>query len=118
MNNPQKSWPLLGGVLAGLGASACCAGPLILLLLGVSGSWISHLTALQPYQPLFIALSLGLLWLAYRSIFQTPAAAGCEDGQVCATPRGQRIYRVLFWVVSGFIILAIASPYLLAFLLG
>lgn len=118
MNNPQKSWPLLGGVLAGLGASACCAGPLILLLLGVSGSWISNLTALQPYQPLFIVLSLGLLWLAYRSIFQVPAAASCEAGQVCATPQGQRIYRVLFWVVTGFIILAIASPYLLAFLLG
>lgn len=42
---------LVAGALAALGASACCAGPLILLLLGISGGWASHLIAFEPYSP-------------------------------------------------------------------
>ena len=42
---------ILGGLAAAIGASACCAGPLVLLLWGISGSWISHLTLLDPYRP-------------------------------------------------------------------
>ena len=46
---------MIGGIIAALGAGVCCVGPLLLLLLGVSGSWIGNLTAFEPYRPLFIA---------------------------------------------------------------
>ena len=46
---------LLAGVLAAIGASVCCVGPLVLLALGVGGAWVSNLTALEPARPLFIA---------------------------------------------------------------
>src|ERR1700746_2162387 len=49
---------LIGGVLAGIGASACCVGPLLLLSMGIGGAWIAHLTALEPYRPLFIVLQV------------------------------------------------------------
>ena len=39
---------LAGGVLAGVGASACCVGPLLLLSLGIGSAWIAHLTAQEP----------------------------------------------------------------------
>ena len=55
---------LVAGVLAGIGASVCCVGPLVLLALGIGGAWISNLTALQPYRPLFIGLTLLFLGLA------------------------------------------------------
>jgi mercuric ion transport protein len=42
------------GGLAAILASTCCLGPLVLLMLGVSGAWIGNLTALEPYRPLFI----------------------------------------------------------------
>jgi len=45
---------LLTGGLAAILASTCCLGPLVLITLGVSGAWISNLTLLEPYQPLFI----------------------------------------------------------------
>jgi MerT mercuric transport protein len=48
---------VLAGAAAALGASACCAGPLLLVVLGVGGAWGSRLTALQPFQPLFVAVS-------------------------------------------------------------
>ena len=40
---------LVAGVLAGIGASVCCVGPLVLLALGIGGAWIGNLTALEPY---------------------------------------------------------------------
>lgn len=30
---------LIAGVLAAIGASVCCVGPLVLLALGIGGSW-------------------------------------------------------------------------------
>jgi hypothetical protein len=45
---------LIAGILSTVGASICCVGPLVLLALGVSGAWISSLTALESYRPIFI----------------------------------------------------------------
>jgi hypothetical protein len=53
--NMNTNLALVGGVLAGIGASACCVGPFLLLSLGIGGAWIGHLTTLEPYRPIFIA---------------------------------------------------------------
>src|SRR5215831_4035511 len=72
-----------GGVLGALAASSCCILPLILFILGVSGAWIANFTQLAPYQPYFIAATLGFLtggyWLVYRA--SKPA---CTEGAACA----------------------------------
>ncbi|WP_347878635.1 mercuric transporter MerT family protein, partial [Pseudomonas aeruginosa] len=36
---------LIAGVLAAIGASVCCVGPLVLLTLGIGGTWVAGLTA-------------------------------------------------------------------------
>ena len=46
---------LLAGGVAALLASACCLGPLVLVVLGFSGAWIGNLTALNPTVPGFWA---------------------------------------------------------------
>ena len=66
---------LIGGGLAALAASACCLGPLVLVSVGVGGAWISTLTKLEPFRPLFIGIALLCMALAYRKIFRAPAAA-------------------------------------------
>ena len=99
---------LLAGGLAALFASACCLGPLVLIMVGISGAWISHLTALEPYQPLAMGASLAALFFAARSIWR-PAAA-CEPGQVCAIPRVNRTYKLLFGVVVLLLATAMAFP--------
>src|SRR5258707_6370471 len=64
---------LVAGILAAVGASICCVGPLVLLALGVSGAWIGSLTALEPYRPFFIGLTLLFLAVAFhRLYFQRP----------------------------------------------
>ncbi|MBW0170218.1 MAG: mercuric ion transporter MerT [Hydrogenophaga sp.] len=99
---------LLAGGLAAHFASACCLGPLVLIMVGISGAWISHLTALEPYQPLFMGASLAALFFAARSIWR-PAPA-CEPGQVCAIPRVNRTYKLLFGVVVLLLATAMAFP--------
>ena len=63
----------MGGFAAIL-ASTCCLGPLVLLMLGVSGAWIGNLTAFEPYRPLFVVAAVVALFFAYRRIFR-PAVA-------------------------------------------
>lgn len=41
---------MIAAVIATIGASLCCIGPLVLLALGIGGTWISSLTAPSPNQ--------------------------------------------------------------------
>ncbi|MGH6886149.1 MAG: mercuric ion transporter MerT [Geminicoccales bacterium] len=103
---------LTGGLIAGLLASACCVGPLALVMLGISGAWISNLTLLEPYRWIFIGIALVFMALAWRRIYRAPAAVDCEPGTVCALPQTNRVYRVMFWVVSALVLLGFAFPYI------
>jgi mercuric ion transport protein len=76
---------LVAGILAAIGASICCAGPVVLLALGVSGAWIGSLTALEPYRPFFIGLTLFLLAFAFHRLYF--ASRACTPGSACANPR-------------------------------
>ena len=103
---------LVGGVAAIL-ASTCCLGPLVLVALGLSGAWIGNLTLLEPYRPLFIGGALVALFFAGRRIFR-PAQA-CQPGEVCAVPRTRRVYKIIFWVVSALVLVALVYPYVAKF---
>jgi len=102
-----------GGFLAAIVASACCIGPLVLVMMGVSGAWISNLTVLEPYRPVSIGVALVFMALAWRRIYRAPAAAECEPGTLCALPQTNRVYRVMFWLVSALVLLALVFPYVL-----
>ncbi|MFL9936772.1 mercuric transporter MerT family protein [Paraburkholderia sp. RL18-103-BIB-C] len=88
---------LLAGIAAAFGASACCAGPLLLVMLGVGGAWGSRLTALQPFQPLFVAISIAFFAVAIRRLYARSEV--CAVGEACAVSSVRRRQRVIFWVV-------------------
>ena len=88
---------LWAGVLAAIIGSLCCVAPLVLLTLGISGAWISQLTALEPYRPIFIGITLVFMGLAFRQLYIAPAR--CAPGEACANPRLQRRQRQVFWAV-------------------
>jgi mercuric ion transport protein len=66
---------------------------------------------LEPYRPLFIGAALVALFLAYRRIFR-PAQA-CKRGEICALPQVRTRYKVMFWVVSALVVIALAFPYVM-----
>jgi mercuric ion transport protein len=111
-NRPGSGALFVGG-LAAILASTCCLGPLILVLLGVSGAWIGNLTKLEPYRLYFIGGALIALFFAGRRIFK-PAKA-CAPGQVCAVPQTRRVYKILFGIVSVLVFIALVYPYVVRF---
>ena len=101
---------LVAGVLAALGASACCVGPLVLLMLGIGGAWIATLTALEPLRPWFIVATLLFMGLAFRSLYlQRPV---CQPGDACAEPIGLKRQRLAFWVVAVALLVLLSVPWL------
>lgn len=93
-------WALPGSLFAAgtaaVGASACCAGPLLLVVLGIGGAWGSRLTALEPLQPYFVATSLASFSIAFYRLYRKPQA--CE-GDSCAVPASRRTQRAVFWTI-------------------
>lgn len=100
---------VIAASLAAIGASLCCVGPLVLLALGIGGTWISHLVALEPYRPIFIGITLVFLFLAFRKLYLVPRK--CASGDACAIPSTLRNQRIIFWVVSIVLIALLTFPY-------
>lgn len=100
---------LFGGVLAGIGASACCAGPLVVVSLGFGGAWVSQLTALEPLRPLFIVLALAFFLLGFVRLY--PRQAACRPDQSCAPIEVRARQRLLFWAALLISAAIIAFPW-------
>ncbi len=101
---------LVAGVLAGIGASLCCVGPLVLLALGISGAWIGSLSALEPARPVFIGMTLVFLGLALRQLYRRQQV--CEPGIPCADPRTLPRQRLVFSFVATAVLGLLAVPWL------
>ena len=99
-----------GGVLAALTASACCIAPLVLFGLGVSGAWIANLTALAPYQPIFIVVTLGFLVAGFVMAYRK-AKAACSIYGTCARPISTSATKIALWSATILIAAAIVFPY-------
>ncbi|NQZ17431.1 MAG: mercuric transport protein [Idiomarina sp.] len=100
---------LLASSVAALLASVCCLGPLLLLLLGVSGAWIGNLTLLEPYRPLFITVAVVSLLLAGRPLFSSNR--DCENNGVCSQSKFSVWYKAIFLSTLVLTLVALFVPY-------
>jgi len=107
----------VGGILGALAASSCCIVPLILFTLGIGGAWIGNLTALAPYQPLFVAGTAGLLGYGFYLVYWKPRRA-CSEDAACARPIPNRLVRLALWIATALVIAAFAFNYAAPVLLG
>ena len=98
-----------GGILGALAASSCCVIPLVLFSLGISGAWMGNLTALTPYKPFFIAITLGFLGYGYYLVYRKPKVA-CADGSACARPLPNRVVKGSLWIATALVLTAFAWP--------
>lgn len=100
---------LIAGGVAAILASLCCVGPLVLVLLGFGGAWVSNLQVLEPFRPVILGIAMVFLVLAYRKIWK-PADA-CVPGTMCAVPQTKLLYKILFGVVALLILASLGFPY-------
>ena len=99
----------IGGILGGLAAGSCCVVPFVLVTAGISGAWIGNLTALAPYKPIFVALTLAVLAAGFIMVYRRPKVA-CADGSYCARPASDRIAKIGLWVATVLVAIALGFP--------
>jgi len=107
---------LLAAGLAAIGASVCCIGPLLLLTLGISGAWIGTLTAMEPYSPYLTALTVLILFFAFRKLYLVPQ--NCEDGSVCENSHAVKKQKILFWIIAPILLAMVSFPYYAGVIIG
>ena len=100
---------LVAGVLTAIGASVCCVGPLVLLALGIGGTWVGNLTAMEPYRPILMGLTLLFLGLAFRQLYLVPQVCGPDTP--CADPCTLQRQRLTFWIVATLLFGLLAVPW-------
>jgi copper chaperone CopZ len=109
-----------GAVLAALGASLCCIGPLLFALLGLGAFGAANVfESLRPF-----LLGVAILALAfgfYRTYFrkQTDSsqhARCCATDQACATKPAGRAGRVGLWLATVLVLAFALSPYYIGYI--
>lgn len=116
MPSSENAWRNLWfGAAAALVASLCCVAPLVLLMLGIGGAWMATLTALEPYRPIFVVVTLAFLALAFRRLYC--AAPTCAPNTACASPLSRRRQRLAFWIVTPLLLALLTFPWYAAWLI-
>src|SRR5437867_1158130 len=89
---------LVGSLIAGLLASACCIGPLLLGAVGFGSLGLA--TVLAPLRPWLLGLTAVLIGTGFFLAYRPPAAEACAPGQACAKPASRRNQRFALWLVT------------------
>ncbi|HVI97512.1 MAG TPA: mercuric transporter MerT family protein [Sphingomonas sp.] len=99
-------WFAAGGLVGAVLASSCCVVPLALVTLGVSGAWIGSLTALEPYKPYFVAMTLAFLAAGFWHLY-VRRRSECIDGSYCERPESSLITKSALWGATVLVALAL-----------
>lgn len=110
---------LVGAIVAAFAASACCLGPAILAIVGVSG--VGFASALEPYRPVFLGVTAVLLGVGFYASYRKPRALAtgspadaigeAPDACGCEMPRASRAGRKLLWGATVLAVVFAAYPY-------
>ena len=103
----RSLWAPVGAVLAALGASLCCIGPLLFVAFGVGAGLAS---TFEPLRPLFTALTfLGLgigFYTVYGRRWKAKRAETCHapgdasPADACTVPRSRTRDQVILWIAT------------------
>ncbi len=111
----KKTSPyLIGGLLTSIVASVCCIGPLFLLATGISAAWMSQMMALEPFQPLFAALTIGLFGIAgWRIDWSSSTETATTD---CQAAKASLHLKQAYIALSTLALILITSTWWIQFL--
>lgn len=89
---------LAGSLIAGLLASICCIGPLVLGAVGLGS--LGFAAALAPLRPWFLGLTAILIAFGFYLAYRPQRAEACAPGEACAKPGSRRNQRIALWLVT------------------
>ena len=94
----------VGAALVGIFGTLCCAGPVVVAVLGVGGAVAA--AKLEPYRPYFVAASIALLTFGF---WRWRRAKRCA----CLSPREARWLPVMLWTTTALTVVTALLPLLL-----
>lgn len=89
---------LLGSLMSAVLASICCLGPIVLALLGIGGA--GFILKFEAHRPYFAASAAVLLGVAFYLTYRKKPAEACEPGAACASPKAERLNRIVLWIAA------------------
>ncbi len=98
----SSSLPVVASVLV-LVSSACCIGPLAVVLSFVgltSGTMLAVENVVGPFRPLILSVTVLSLAAGFHAAYRKQEVA-CEDGKVCSRPGARRLQRLLLWLATA-----------------
>ncbi len=93
-------------------SSACCIGPLAVVLsfVGLSSTTMLAIENLfGPYRLYILGLTVFFLGIGFYAAYRKEP---CEDGKVCAIPATRRLQRILLWVATGLMLVLLYFTYI------
>lgn len=97
-----------GALLAAVGASLCCVGPLVFALLGLGAFGVS--AVFEPLRPYLLAGAVLLLAFGfYAAYWRRPPA--CAPDEACAPQDVPRAGRLMLWLMTVLVVAFALSPY-------
>lgn len=97
----------ISSVIAGFVASLCCIGPLIFVIVGLSGA--AFFAKLEQYRWIFGGIALGFLALGF--FFAYKGGDKCEPGTSCAVnPKRRRLNKFILWTATILVVGFVFSP--------
>ena len=101
-----------GSIVAGILASICCIGPLVFVVLGLSGA--AFFVEFEQYRLIFGIFAIGFLSLGF--FFTYRGGKDCTAGTSCAVNQSRRKpNKILLWISAILVIVFIFSPNILGF---
>ena len=110
---------IAASLLAALGASVCCIGPVVAAMFGMTS--LAALVKYEPLRPLFAIMTLAALGFAFYMTYRRRRAEACEPGSVCATrgmDRVQRFNRIMLWIAAVIAVIVLTFPTWSGWVLG
>ena len=103
------------GVVAALGSTLCCLGPLVAVLLGLSGAGFA--ATFEPLRPYFVAGTVLSLAVGFALVRREERRA-CVAGTLCASPVARRRMTWALWIATGIAIPLVTFPWWSKFVLS
>ncbi len=95
-----------GGLLAAVGSTLCCAGPLVAVALGLSGAGLA--ATFEPWRPFFVTATVVMLAAGWY-VFRREERRACVPGSLCASPAARA------WMKWSLVVSTILAVPLLTF---
>lgn len=107
---------IVGALVTVVAGSLCCVLPLVLVSVGITGSWLGALQIFEPYRLALNAASVASLIVGW-SVYGWSRNA-CTTAGPCTSSARSRRMGIGLTVASIVVGLLIAAPYLIAYFGG